>query len=248
MRFLDNVVLVTGAAQGIGECAARSFAKEGAIVVLIDSKAALVKQVSESINAAKGRSIFFGIDVTKLEEVNMVVTECIKKFDRIDVLVHSAGIYKAAPFLSMTEQEWDQTLDVNLKGTFLCCQSVAREMVKKKSGKIVLLASVDGQKGGTIEHTHYGASKGGVLAFCKTLALELIPYGIYVNCVAPGAIDTEMKKDSIERKGRDWVKSRPIPRYGTVQEVADAILFLSSNESSYITGFTIDVNGGSYLR
>ncbi len=248
MRFLDKVILVTGAAQGIGECTARRFAKEGANVVLLDVKADLVKRVSEAINADQGRSVSFGIDVSNASEVNKVVAECIKRFNRIDVLANVAGIYKAAPFLTMAEQEWDETLNINLKGTFLCCQSVAREMVKEKSGKIVNIASIDGQKGGTPRHTHYVASKGGVIAFTKALALELAPHRIYVNCIAPGAIATEMAKDSVELFGKDWVKSIPIPRYGTTEDIADAILFLSSSESNYITGATLDVNGGWLMR
>lgn len=248
MRFSDKVVLVTGAARGIGECAARSFAKEGAIVVLTDIKASLGKQVSESINVEQGKSIFFQIDVMNSEEVNTVTKKCIGKFGKIDVLVHSAGIFKEAPCLSMTEQNWDEMLNVNLKSTFLCCQSLAREMVKKKSGKIVLLASIAGHRGASIGYSHYAASKGGVLAFCKTLALELVQFGINVNCVAPGSIFTEMTKGFFEKKGKDRIKSIPMGRYGTVQEVVDAILFLSSNESNYITGSTIDVNGGLLMR
>lgn len=248
MRFLDKVVLVTGAGQGIGECTARRFAKEGAKVGLLDIKTSLVKQVSESINADQGQSVSFGLDITNSEEVNRVVGECIKRFNRIDALVNVAGIYKAASFLSMSEQEWDETIDINLKGTFICSQSVAKKMVEKKFGRIINIASVDAQKGGTPQHTHYVASKGGILAFTKALALELAPFGINVNCIAPGAIATEMAKDSIALFGKDWVKSIPIPRYGTVQEIADLVLFLSSNEANYITGATIDINGGLYMR
>ena len=248
MRFLDKVVWVTGAAQGIGECTARRFAKEGAKLVLLDVKTSLVKQVSESINAAQGQSVSFGFDITNPAEVHKVLGECIERFNRIDVLANVAGIYKAAPFLTMTEQEWDETLNVNLKGTFLCCQIAAREMVKNKFGKIVNIASVDAQKGGTPRHAHYVASKGGVLGLTKALALELAPFGINVNGIAPGVIATEMAKDSLELFGKDWVKAIPISRYGTVQEVADLILFLSSNEADYITGATIDINGGLYMR
>jgi NAD(P)-dependent dehydrogenase (short-subunit alcohol dehydrogenase family) len=248
MRFFDKVILITGAAQGIGECTAKSFAKEGGIVVLTDIEASLVKQASESIDAGHGKSISFRLDVTNQEEINLVVKECIKKFGKIDVLVNSAGIYKEAPFLSMSEQEWDETLNVNLKGTFLCCQSVAREMVRKKSGKIICIASIAAERGAIPGRLHYGTSKGGVLAFCKALALELIPFGINVNCVAPGLIFTRMAKDYIEKKGKDFIKSLPMARVGTVQEVADSILFLASKESSYITGCTIDVNGGWLMR
>lgn len=248
MRFSDKVILITGAAQGIGECAAKSFAKEGGMVVLTDIEASLVRQVSKSINAVGGKSISFRLDVCSQREINGVVRECIKKFGKIDILVHSAGIYKEAPFLSMSEQEWDETLNVNLKGTFLCCQSVAREMVRKKCGKIICIASIAGQRGAIPGRSHYGASKGGVLAFCKALALELIPFGINVNCVAPGLIFTGMTKDLIKKKGKDFIKSIPMARFGTVQEVADSILFLASNESSYITGCTIDINGGLLMR
>jgi len=248
MRFSDKVILITGAAQGIGQCTAKSFAKEGGIVVVTDIQASLANQVSESINADDGKSISFGLDVTNPREINMVVKECITNFGKIDVLVHSAGIYKEAPFLTMTEQEWDETLNVNLKGTFLCCQSVAREMVRSKSGKIVCIASIAGQRGAIPGRSHYGTSKGGVLAFCKALALELVPFGINVNCVAPGLIVTGMTKDLIGKKGKDFLESIPMSRFGMAQEVTDSILFLASKESSYITGCTIDVNGGLLMR
>jgi 3-oxoacyl-[acyl-carrier protein] reductase len=248
MRFSNKVILITGAAQGIGECTAKSFAKEGGTVVLTDIKASLVRQVSGSINAAGAKSISFKLDVCSQREINAVVAQCIKKFGKIDILVQSAGIYKKAPFLSMREQEWDEMLNVNLKGTFLCCQSVAREMVREKFGKIILIASIGGQRAATAGCSHYGASKGGVLAFCKAIALDLIPFGINVNCVAPGLIATRMTKDLIKKKGKEFIRSIPMARPGTVQEVADLILFLASNESSYITGCTIDINGGLLMR
>lgn len=248
MRFSDKVILITGAAQGIGECAAKTFAKEGGMVVLTDIEASLAKKVSKSINASGGKSISLRLDVCSRREINLIVKECIKRFSKIDILVHCAGIYKEASFLSMSEKEWDETLNVNLKGTFLCCQSVAREMVKKKYGKIICIASIAGQRGAIPGRSHYGASKGGVLAFCKAMALDLIPFGINVNCVAPGLIVTGMTKDLIRKKGKDFIRSIPMARFGTVQEVADSILFLASNESSYITGCTVDVNGGLLMR
>ncbi len=248
MRFSGKVILITGAAQGIGECTAHRFAKEGGMVVLTDIDASLVREVRKSINAAGGKSISFRLDVCSQREINGVVKECIRKFGQIDILVHSAGIYKEAPFLTMSEQEWDETLNVNLKGTFLCCQSVVREMVRKKCGKIVCIASIAGQRGAIPGRSHYGASKGGVLSFCKALALELAPFGINVNCVSPGLIFTGMTKDLIKKKGKDFKKSIPMARFGTGQEVADSILFLASNESNYITGCTIDINGGLLMR
>ena len=136
MRFSEKTVFITGAAQGIGECAAWSFAREGAMVVVTDIKTSLVRQLSESINGAQGHSISFGLDVTNSEEINRVVRESIARLSKIDIFVHSAGIFKGAYFLDMSEQQWDEMLKVNLKGTFLCCQSIAREMIKKRSGKI----------------------------------------------------------------------------------------------------------------
>jgi 3-oxoacyl-[acyl-carrier protein] reductase len=248
MRFSDKVVLITGAARGIGECAARNFAKEGGMVALTDIMTSLVKQVSDSVNSVQGQSIYFGLDIANPKEVDMVVKECVNKFRKIDIFVHCAAIYKEAPFLSMTEQQWDETININLKGTFLCCQSVAREMVKKKSGKIVCLSSLAGQRGATPPYSHYGASKAGVLGLCKSLARELIPFGINVNCIAPGTVSTDMTKNIREKMGEDFKKAIPIGRFATVQDIANAILFLSSNESDYITGSTIDVNGGWLMR
>jgi 3-oxoacyl-[acyl-carrier protein] reductase len=248
MRFTDKNILITGAAQGIGAAAARKFAQEGGTLILTDILADRLKEVSDSINDQKGRSFSYILDVSKKEAVDRVVKESFDRFGRIDVLVHCAGIYKKALVLEMKESEWDETLDINLKGTFLICQRLVQEMVKQKSGKIVCIASAAGEQGATIEHAHYGASKGGVIAFCKTLAREVAQYGIQVNCVAPGVILTNMTQEMIAQNRETILRNTPVGRVGTAEEVADGILFLSSKESDFITGATLDVNGGLLMR
>lgn len=248
MRFADKIILITGGAQGIGAAAAHKFAEQGGTVILTDVLPILLKETSDSIKAIEGRSFYYVMDVAKRNEIDQVVKECIDKFGKIDVLVHCAGIYKKASILDMKESEWDQVINVNLKGTFLVCQAVVREMIKQGKGKIVCLASIAGEKGASSGRSHYGASKGGVLAFCKSLAREIAEYGINVNCIAPGVITTNMTREMIAENRELVISNTPLARIGSAEEVADAILFLSSNESDYITGSTIDVNGGLLMR
>lgn len=249
MRCDKQVAIITGSAQGIGECAARYLAREGCTVVLTDVRQEKIDILAESLNRAGFKASAYKMDTTRASEVDVVVSRVIERYGRIDILVHSAGIYTYSPFLEMKEAEFDNTIRVNLKGTFLCCQRVAREMARNNHGRIICLASAAGQRGGSVGRAHYGASKGGVIAMCKTMANELGPLGITVNAIAPGLIHTDMTDDRIAASNSDTlVKSLAIKRLGQVEDVAGAVVFLASKDADYITGATIDINGGGLMR
>jgi 3-oxoacyl-[acyl-carrier protein] reductase len=170
MRFEKQIALINGAASGIGESAAKSLAREGCTVVLTDIQEEPLKKVTESLNRAGLKAVGYKMDVTKADEIDAVVSRVIEQFGRIDIMVQCSGIYTYCTFLEMPEEQFDATIRVNLKGTFFCCQRVAKEMVKNNYGRIICLASTAGQRGGTMGRSHYGASKGGVIAVCKSMA------------------------------------------------------------------------------
>lgn len=249
MKFDNQIALITGAASGIGEAAAQSLAREGCTVALADSHEERLKNVTDSLKRAGCKAVSYTLDATKASEIDAVVNCVVQQFGRIDILVHSAGIYTYSLFLDMPEDLFDRMIAVNLKGTFLCCQRVAREMVKHKHGRIICLASTAGQRGGTTGRSHYGAAKGGVLALCKSMANELGEYGITVNAIAPGLIATNMTTDRLAQSDRaKFVAPLAIKRVGEAADAAGAIAFLASAEAGYITGATIDVNGGGLMR
>jgi len=249
MNLEGQIALVNGAASGIGEAAANSLARHGCTVVLTDIQEEPLNKVTECLKGTGFRALKFKLDVTKSDEIDFVVSQVIKEFGRIDILVQCSGIYTYSPFLEMSEKMFDDTIRVNLKGTYFCCQRVAREMVRKEYGRIICLASTAGQRGGTMGRSHYGASKGGVIAICKSMANELGPFGITVNAIAPGLIYTNMSKDRIAESDQDRLLAPlAIKRIGVADDVAGAVTFLASKEAGYITGATIDVNGGGLMR
>jgi len=243
-----KVAIVTGARRGIGRTHALVLAKAGAKVVVSDISQEECEKVVEEIKKIGGEAIAVKCDVSKKSEVEELVKKTVEKFDKVDILVNNAGICQFKPFLDLTEEEWDRTLNINLKGYFLCAQAAAKEMAKQKKGVIVNIASIAmGQVGmGFATLAHYCASKGGIVAMTETLALELAPYNIRVNAVAPGLIDTPMvasiKQDP---KAMEGTLSRiPLRRAGEPEEVSNLVLFLASDESSYMTGSVIVVDGG----
>jgi NAD(P)-dependent dehydrogenase (short-subunit alcohol dehydrogenase family) len=206
------------------------------------------EKVVEEIKKNKGEAIAVECDVTKKGEVDSMVKAAIDKWGKIDILVNNAGIVKFKPFVELTEKEWDQMLDINLKGQFLCAQACIKEMIKQKSGAIVNIASVEmGQVGaGMPMIVHYCASKGGVVAMTEALAVELAPFNIRVNAISPGAIDTPMVEaaKSDPKLLEQTLAGVPMKRMGKSEEVSNLVLFLASDDSSYITGDTIIIDGG----
>jgi len=243
-----KVVIITGARRGMGKADALAFAKNGAKVVVADISQEECQLVVDEIKKSGGEGLAVKCDVTDEKEVEEMVKKTIEKFGKVDILVNNAGICQFKPFLELTEEEWQRTLDINLKGYFLCAKATAKEMVKQKSGAIVNIASiVMGQIGkGMAGLAHYSASKGGIAALTKTLALELAPYNIRVNAIAPGAIDTPMAASAkADPKVLEQTLAMiPLHRMGKPEEIANTVLFLSSEASSYITGSIIVVDGG----
>ena len=243
-----KVVIITGARQGMGKADALLFAKNGAKVTVADISQEECQLVVEEIEKSGGEALAVKCDVASEKEVEEMVKKTVDKFGKVDILVNNAGICQFKPFLEMTEEEWKKTLDVNLKGYFLCAKACAKEMIKHKSGAIVNIASVVmGQIGmGMAGLAHYSASKGGIAALTKTLALELAPYNIRVNAIAPGAIDTPMAASAkADQKTLEQILAViPLHRMGKPEEIASTVLFLTSDASSYITGSIVVVDGG----
>jgi len=244
----NKVAIITGARQGMGKTHALTLAKAGAKVVVSDISEEDCQKVVEEIEKEGGKALAVKCDVSKKKEVEEMVKKTVKKFGKVDILVNNAGICQFKPFLELTEEDWDRTIDINLKGYFLCSQAAAKEIAKQKSGAIVNIASVAmGQQGiGFLSLVHYCASKGGIVSMTEALALELAPHNIRVNAIAPGIIDTPMigsvKKDP---KTMEATLGRvPLRRAGKPQEVSNLVLFLASDESSYMTGTAIVVDGG----
>ncbi|MDO8503563.1 MAG: glucose 1-dehydrogenase [bacterium] len=244
----DKVAIITGARRGMGRADALVLAKEGAKVVVSDISKEECEKVVEEIKKAGGEAIAVKCDVSSKEDVEKMVGEAVKKWGRVDILVNNAGVAEFRPFLEMTEADWDKTININLKGCFLCAQAAAREMAKQKSGVIVNIASIAmGQQGvGMPGIVHYCASKGGIAAMTEALATELAPYNIRVNAIAPGVIDTPMVQEAgMDQKAIEGMLTRvPLRRMGKAEEIANAVKFLAGDDSSYVTGATLVVDGG----
>jgi len=244
----NKVALVTGARRGMGRTHALTLARYGAKVVVTDINQEECEKVVDEIKNQGGEALALKLDVSKKDEVKNVIQETIKKYGRLDILVNNAGIAEFKSFLEMSEQDWDKTLNINLKGEFLCAQAAAEKMKEQGGGVIVNIASVAmGQQGiGFANIAHYCASKGGVAAMSEALAVELAPFNIRVNCVAPGLIDTPMiqtvKSDAQALAG--ILNRVPLKRAGKPEEVSELVAFLASDESSYMTGSTIVIDGG----
>jgi len=248
MDLKNKIAIVTGARRGMGRTHSLLLAKAGAKVVVSDISKEDCQKVVEEIKREGGEALSVKCDVLKKEEIEEMVKKTVEKFGKLDILVNNAGICQFKPFLELTEEEWDETLDINLKGYFLCAQASAKEMAKQKSGAIINIASVVmGQQGiGFPNIVHYCASKGGIIGMTEALAVELAPYNIRVNAISPGMIETSMIS-SVKQDPKiiEAMLARiPMHRAGRPEEVSNLVLFLASEESSYITGSTIIADGG----
>ncbi|OGR93013.1 MAG: 3-oxoacyl-[acyl-carrier-protein] reductase [Elusimicrobia bacterium RIFCSPLOWO2_01_FULL_59_12] len=247
MKLKDQVAWITGGAQGIGKAVALRLAGEGAHLILTDVDAAKVQATAAEIAQQKGIKTW-GVqaNVVQFTECEKLVGDALDKFGRIDILINNAGITKDNLLMRMSDEEWDAVLAVNLKGVFNCTKAVVRPMMKQRQGRIVNVASVVGLMGNAGQ-ANYAASKGGVVALTKTCAREFASRNILVNAVAPGFIRTRMTDALTEDQKKKLLELIPLARLGEAEDVAKVVLFLCTEDSSYITGHVVSVNGGMYI-
>jgi NAD(P)-dependent dehydrogenase (short-subunit alcohol dehydrogenase family) len=247
VRLSDKTAIVTGARRGIGRAIALALAGEGANVVVSDISQEDCQKVVDEIERLGRKGLAVKCDVSSGSDVEAMVKKTVAKFGRVDILVNNAGIIAYKPLLELTDDDWDKTLNVNLKGQFLCARAAGKEMVKNKRGRIINIASISSGGCGIAFPliAHYTASKGGVMGLTKALALELTSQGINVNAICPGAIDTAMAEGAKESGQLEKVLARvPKGRLGQPEEIADLAVFLASDESEYISGAAIVIDGG----
>jgi NAD(P)-dependent dehydrogenase (short-subunit alcohol dehydrogenase family) len=246
-RFEDKNAIVTGAGQGIGRAIAQRLADEGADVILVGRRPEPLERAVTEIEAGAGRACAHPADVADSAQVKAVVAAATARWPRIDVLVNNAGIAEEVPFLEIDEESWDRVLNVNLRGAFLMAQAVAREQVKAGGGSIVHIASIDAS-GGDGPYASYNASKAGLLGLNRTMALELGPHGVRVNCVSPGFTHSAMTEDVVPPELMDYMINRfervPMRRLVKPEEIAAAVAFLASDDASGITGIDLTVDCG----
>ena len=246
MELKDKVALVTGGGQGIGQVIGDNLAKSGAHVVLGDINLENAEKSAKAILANGGSASATLLNVADPENVKEVFDSIVKKFKPLDILVNNAGITKDGLFVRMKEDDWDRVLTVNLKGSFLCGQQAAKQMMKQRQGAIVNIASIVGVMGNAGQ-ANYSASKAGLIGLTKTMARELAPRNITVNAVAPGFIDTEMTRVLDEKIKDKLIEQIPLSRLGLPDDIAHSVAFLVSDRSSYITGQVMNVNGGMLM-
>jgi len=243
--FHGRVVMVTGAGQGIGKAIALRFAREGADVAILDLNEETATATAQEVRELGRKVSVKPTDISDFGAVGKAVRGVALELGHIDVLVNNAGIEKRAPFLEIEPDDWQRQLAVNLSGTFYCMQAVAREMAKRRYGRIINLSSVAGIIG-PIDLAAYGTSKAGVIGLTRAAALDLADYGITVNAIAPGPIETELMLGAWSAEAlRERPQHGAIARFGTVEEIAHVAAFLASEESGFITGVTVSVDGGA---
>ena len=247
-NLFGKIALITGAQLSMGRAYALALASQGAKVILTDKKEGGCDSMAEEIGAWGGEAYCYSMDILKKKQINRVFDTVVKRFGRLDILINSAGIFKPKPALELTEEEWDETIGVNLKGQFLCAQRAAKEMAKNKWGRIINISSIasGGSHTGSPGAAHYAASKSGIIGMTETLADEWAVLGINVNAIVPGAIDAPMVDAArLSKKALQAILAHiPLHRLGKPEDVAAAVVFLASEDANYVTGATLYVDGG----
>ncbi len=243
MKFKDEIVVITGATRGIGKAIASAFAKEGAGVILVGRSEAVLKAVSDEIKNTGAECEYFSCDVAHSQNTQETVNKILDKYKRIDILINNAGITRDNLLLRMSENDWDDVINTNLRGVFNFTKAVSKTMLKARKGKIINMASIIGITGNAGQ-ANYAASKAGIIGFTKSVAKEFASRGITANAIAPGYIETEMTGQLKPELKDQILKVIPLNRLGTVNDVANVCVFLASKEADYIAGQTIVVDGG----
>ena len=246
MRLKDKIALVTGSSRGVGRSVVLAYAREGAkAVVNFTSNEKAAKEVVEAINKMGSKAIAVKADVAKKEDAEGLVQAAINEFGRLDILVNNAGFTRPALMIKMTEAQWDQVVDIHLKGAFLCSQAAARQMKEQDSGKIINVTSVAGLVG-TVGQINYSAAKGGVISMTKSLARELARYNVCANVISLGIVVTDMSEKirSDEKLSEIYLNRILLKRFAESEDISPAFVFLASDESNYITGQLLCVDGG----
>lgn len=247
MNLENKIAIVTGSTKGIGEEIALEFARCGAKVVVSGRSAERAENVCKAIQDAGGEATAIVADVSKMEDAQNLISGTIEKWGQVDILVNNAGITKDNLIMRMKEADWDDVISINLKGSFNCIKSVTRQMMKQRSGRIINITSVVGQMGNAGQ-VNYAASKAGVIGMTKSVARELSSRGVTCNAIAPGFIATDMT-DVLDEKTKGSLNSQiPLGRMGGVSDVARTAVFLASDDAAYITGQTINVDGGMVMQ
>lgn len=243
-----KIALVTGASSGIGRASAIALANQGAKVAVAARRMDKLVSLAAEIKSRGKDALAITMDVTKKADIDAAVAKTINEFGRLDILLNNAGVAEFAPFLEMTEAQWDKTIDTNLKGYFFVAQATAREMAKNKWGRIINISSIAsaGVGVGFPQIAQYCASKGGVIGLTEALADELAPMGILVNAIGPGVIETEMTEGMLKdpKQAAGLLARAPLKRAGTAEEIAAAVVYFASDEAAYTTGATLYVDGG----
>ncbi len=249
MKEVDGkVALVTGAALGIGKEIALTLAESGAKIIIADIKKNDLEQTLTEIEKLGAEGLAVICDVSKTEDIDKLVEKALNKYERIDILVNNAGIYPYNAFVDMSVEDWNKVIDINLRGVYYLTKSIVPTMIKQKYGKIVNIASIAGTTVGYEQLVHYSASKAGIGGFTKALAMEMAKYKINVNAISPGAIKTH-GTSGVTKEQEEQVKMIiPLNRWGEPKDIANAVLFLASDKSSFITGQNIVVDGGQTTR
>ena len=240
-----KTAIITGSGRGIGRAIALAMAAQGANIVVNDVNMESAGEVVAEIEAMGRQAIAVKADVTSEEQIKEMIETCINRFGKLDILVNNAGIIQTVPVTEIDGKDWDRVMEVNLKGVFLCCKAALAPMKAQHGGKIINIASVAGKRGGgLLGNSCYSASKGGVIAFTKSLARESGPFGINVNAITPAFTDTEMTRSIAPDKKEFIIKMLPLGRVGQPADIAGAVCFLASSMSDYMTGEIMDVDGG----
>ena len=247
MRMADRVVIVTGAGAGNGKAFAQGFAREGADVACVDYRPETAEETADRVRSLGRRAVAIGGDVSKAADVERMVRTTVDELGRVDVLINNAGIRLITPLLDISEEEWDQHLDIDLKGPFLCLQAVAKQMLGQGSGGVIINLTSVASEEGSLGRAHYCSAKGGLKMLTKVAALELARYGIRVNAIAPGPIETAMTAMLRETPEQIAAGARrmPLGRWGQSEDLVGAALFLASEEASWVTGINLWVDGGA---